>query len=177
MGPLERDEDSQLTLRFGHSTETWALLLSYGWLLREWRAGRLGLHLDANINVLGGLEALTGEASELGGATANLRMRPFSGEHFGGLSFHAGLGAELGRFRLRRPSATDPTDIRWSAAAVLEVGGRVEWWVKNDEAVDSEGEVGRVKPRNLDFSYRLIQPATPRAQRIHEVLASYTLYF
>jgi hypothetical protein len=182
MGPQERDEDNQLTLGFGRSTEDWALILSYGWLLREWRAGRLSMRLNADFNVMGalqGLRDLGGEprtpAGEIGGATLDVRARPFSGEHFGGLSLHAGLGGQFGRFLVRPPSAGDPADIRADAALVVEVGTRIEWSIKK-EAVDNE-EPGRVKPRALDVSYRVIQPATTGARRAHEFLASYVYHF
>lgn len=158
-------------------------MLSYGWLLHEWRAGRLSLRVNADFNVLGalrGLQALAGErpsAGEIGGAALDVRWRPFSGEHFGGLSFHAGLGGQWGRFLIRPPSDTDPADIRHDAAVVVEVGSRIEWWVKNEAAITESGEVGRVKPRTIDFSYRLIQPATTGARRVHEFLAGYVYYF
>lgn len=178
MGPLERDQNQQLTFRFGRSTEDYAALLSFGGLLYERRAGRVGLRLNADLNVVGGLRALAalaGEkapAGEIAGVGLDLRLRPFSGEHFGGLSFHAGLGSEIGRFRIRPPAAGDPEEIRFGAAAVLEAGTRIEWWVKNEDAVTDSGP-GRVKPRAIDFSYRLLQPFSPGARRVHEVLASY----
>jgi hypothetical protein len=163
MGPLADDQDNPL--------------------LHEWRAGRLSLRLNTDLNVMGalrGLQELTGEqapAGEIGGATFSLRMRPFSGEHFGGLSFHAGLGGQFGRFRVRPPTASDPADIRSDAALVVEVGSRIEWWVKDEEMTTASGEIGRVKPRAIDLSYRLIQPATTGARRAHEFLASYVLHF
>jgi hypothetical protein len=178
MGPLERDQNQQLTFRFGRSTEDWAAILSLGGLLHQWRAGRVGLRLNADLNVVGGLRSLAdlaGEkepAGEIGGAGLDLRLRPFSGEHFGGLSFHAGLGGQFGRFRVRPPNAGDPEEIRYRAAGVVEVGTRIEWWVKNEEAVTESGP-GRVKPRAIDFSYRLMQPFSPGARRVHEVLFSY----
>ncbi len=183
VGPQERDQARQLTFRFGLSTEDWALILSYGWLLHEWRAGRLGLRLNADLNVIGALQGLKdamGEeapAGEIGGATIELRARPFSGEHFGGLSFHVGLGGQFGRFLVRPPTTSDPDDIRSDAALVVELGSRIEWWVKHDPSFSTEGEAGRVKPRALDFSYRAIQPATTEARRAHEFLASYILHF
>jgi hypothetical protein len=135
--------------------------------------------MDLDFNVAGALFAgeRTRAGGEIGGSTFNLRMRPFSGEHFGGLSFHAGAGAEIGRFRVRPPGAGDPPAVRTAAALVLEVGGRIEWWVKDDAALDPEGQEGRVRPRGFDFSYRMIQPATAGAQRVHEVLAGYLFHF
>jgi hypothetical protein len=179
MGPVEADERHELTLRVGRSTENWAVIASYGWLLHEWQAGRLSLRMDLDFNVAAATLAgdRTRAGGEIGGSTLGLRLRPFSSEHFGGLSFHAGAGAELGRFRVRPPAAGDPPTIRTAAALVLEVGGRIEWWVKDSAAVDAEGEEGRVRPRGLDFSYRMIQPATAGAQRVHELLAGYIFHF
>lgn len=178
MGPLERDQNQQLTFRFGKSTEDYAAILSFGGLLHERLSGRLGLRLNVDLNLVGGLRALAdlaGEkapAGEIGGVGLDLRIRPFSGEHFGGLSFHAGLGSQIGRFRVRQPNAGDPEEIRFGAAAVVEAGTRIEWWVKNEGAVTESGP-GRVKPRAIDFSYRLLQPFSPGARRVHEALFSY----
>jgi hypothetical protein len=183
MGPQERDADRQLTLRLGRSTEDWALILSYGWLLHEWREGRLSLRVNTEFNIVGALQGLKdvagdrAAAGEIGGVTFDVRTRPFSGEHFGGLSFHAGLGGQFGRFRVRPPTDGDPAYIRSDAALVVEVGSRIEWWIKNEAAIDSSGEVGRVKPRAIDFSYRMIQPATTGAQRAHEFLGSWIIHF
>jgi hypothetical protein len=173
LGPLERDENAQFPITAGLSTEGFALILSYGWLLHEWRAGRLSLHLNADLNVLGLLYGLQGKASEIAGPILSLRGRPFSGEHFGGLSFHGGLGGEFGRFRIRQPVTSDPPDIRTNAALVFEAGGRIEWWTKR--VVVDEAE--RVAPHGIDLSYRLIQPVSPEAKRIHEALFSYIFYF
>jgi hypothetical protein len=182
MGPQESNIDNQIAVGFGLSTEDKALVFSYGWLLKESRSGRVGLRLNTDINLLGGLQAIkeaAGEkapAGEIAGATLDLRLRPFSGERFGGLSFHAGLGAQVGRFVVRPPTADDPADIRFDAAAVVTLGGRIEWWVKDLDRVDAEGEPGRVKPRALDFSYRAIQPVTTGARRAHEFLLSYIFH-
>lgn len=182
MGPRESNIDNQLAIGFGLSTEDKALVLSYGWLLKESRSGRVGMRLTADINLLGGLQAIkeaAGEkapAGEIAGLGLDWRFRPFSGEGFGGLSFHAGVGGQVGRFVLRPPTADDPADIRYDAAAVVTLGGRIEWWVKDEEKVDPSGEAGRVKPRALDFSYRAIQPVTTGARRAHEFLLSYILH-
>ena len=92
MGRVEHDESRQLTVGLGRSTEDWAGILSYGWLLREWRSGRLSLHMDVDFNMMGALRTSDPKtAGEIGGVGFDLRLRPFSGEHFGGLSFHAGV--------------------------------------------------------------------------------------
>jgi len=70
----------------------------------------------------------------------------------------------------------DPRRFRSDAALVVEVGSRIEWWVKDKDAADASGEPGRVKPRALDFSLRAIQPATTGARRAHEFLISYVYH-
>jgi hypothetical protein len=182
MGPQESNIDNQIAVGLGLSTEDKALVFSYGWLLKESRSGRVGLRLNTDINLLGGLQAIkeaAGElapAGEIAGLGLDLRLRPFSGERFGGLSFHAGLGSQVGRFVVRPPTADDPADIRFDAAAVVTLGGRIEYWVKDKDTVDDEGEPGRVKPRAFDFSYRAIQPVTTGARRAHEFVLSYIFH-
>jgi tripartite-type tricarboxylate transporter receptor subunit TctC len=72
-------------------------------------------------------------AGEIGGATLDLRMRPFSGERFGGLSFHAGLGGQVGQ-ALRPLAQTGATrsqrfpDLPTVAEAGIAGVDALAWW-------------------------------------------------
>ncbi|MEO7766356.1 MAG: hypothetical protein ABIS01_02980, partial [Ferruginibacter sp.] len=125
------------------------------------------------------LQDLSGEQSgggTIADITLGLKFRPFSGEHFGGLSFHTGLGFAGGGFKIRPPVETDSDEIKYGAAFVMEAGSRIEWWVKDNDAVTDSGEIGRVKPRSLDLSYKYIRPFSPQAKAAHQFILGYTIY-
>jgi len=146
----------------------WNLIIAYRRLISEWLSGRLQLTVGTDIGLTGLLRLLDTSSdvtpAELGSGTLGARRRfnVWGAERYGGLVLSADLGAGLDRFKVRAPNRGDKPSAKFGPGAVLQLGARVEFWIP-----DIEFKEGRATALLLEAGYRLIQPLTPEARRIH----------
>jgi hypothetical protein len=167
MGPGK----NEITLKAGVDLDkSWSLLFSYRRLIHEWAGGKLTLNVGSDINIFGLLrqaDPVDREkvATELGSGTLGIRKRLnlWGAERYGGLLLSGDLGFGVDRFKVRAANASDRPDIVTGAGVVLQLGTRIEFWVPSVEFKE-----GRVSAFSFETAYRLVQPLTPGAERIHE---------
>ena len=167
MGPGK----SEITLKAAIDLDkNLSMFFSYRRLIHEWAGGKLTLNIGSDINIFGLLRQAdpVGRekfATELGSGTLGLRKRVnlWGAERYGGLLLTSDLGFGVDRFKVRAANASDRPDIVTGAGVVLQLGSRIEFWIPSVEFKE-----GRVSPFSFETAYRLVQPLTPGAERIHE---------
>jgi hypothetical protein len=148
---------------------TLSLFFSYRRLIHEWAGGRLTLNAGADINLVGILRQadprLRESATELGSGMVGMRRRfsAWGAERYGGILLTGDIGFGGDRFKVRAANASDKPGVITDPGVVLQLGARIEFWIPNIEFKE-----GRVTPLSFEAGYRLVQPLTPEAQRMHE---------
>ena len=165
MGPGNEEVDAKLTVDFEKNIN---LLLTYRHLLHEWSSGKLQLRAGADIG-LTGLFRLADRTTpaELGSGMLGIKRRfnAWGAERYGGLSLTADVGAGADTFKVRAATANETPKTAVGPGVVLQIGTRIEFWIP-----DIQMREGRVSALSFEAGYRLVQPLTPDAQRIHEVV-------
>jgi hypothetical protein len=134
-------------------------MLSYRFVLKQWASGRLRLTGGVQGNLAG---VLSGAPRELGAAVIGVQYisTPKATEQFfGGLTGRIETGAGVGDFRLTPAGGADPASVR-SGDYLLQFGAGVQFFIPG---------LTRLQPASLEATYRLAEPISPEAERIHVV--------
>jgi Domain of unknown function (DUF4157) len=170
---------NQLSLQFAFNDQTFMLFFTYRRILAELGAGHFRLTAGGDWNYVGTILEIANARSpssrtipyEFGSAMVGLQGRtPLGGrlgaERFGGLFGRIETGFGAGRFLIREPRPDETTDIYGSY--VLQLTGGVEFLIPRNP---------HVFPLSIEAGYRLTQPLTSEAERIHTFSLSSTFHF
>lgn len=167
MGPGKNDLSARIAVDRDHNV---SLLFSYRRLLKEVAGGRLTLNAGVDLDVTNLLklgDPTFRAPSELGSGIIGGRARlgGWGAERYGGILLTADLGFGVDRFKVRSPNASDPPALTTAPGVILQLGTRIEFWVPSIEM-----KHGRVSSLSFEADYRVVQPLTPDARQIHEVV-------
>lgn len=162
--------ENELDVRIAVGTDRHVgALIGYRRLLTSWSSGRQRLRAGLDVDIIGLMRQVGDRTTptELASGTVGLqrRVNPWGGERWGGLTLSTDVGLGVDRFRVRDVRPDDPPQAKVGPGFVVQLGARAEFYFP-----DLQGREGRRFGVTLDAAYRLVQPLTPDAKQIHEVV-------